>query len=369
MIKFHAYPLLAGILAVSVAGCGGDKSDTAGSGTTGAGTTTGTTGTTDTAEPEPVLTHESGFGLVGEVLTPYAFVESTAEWYLTATEDGVSGLVAYSESGDAGECTATLSFVDREVSFDEAADTNGNGVLDPDEVESPRETAADTELCDGCDWERTFATTRSVSSGACLYPDAETSLDHAASFSAATTAATIGAIDDGLMVSVASAEGGVSFRPGGSYTAATGALEATTTASATVPLHWRDCPGLPAPGTPGELTPGDLAVSSGFTCQDSSGSPAFEQVELWTRDLAFGQELTAGIRSTDSRLQLLLITPDGCLAYEAPSAGPCATDPATSCTSLVHTVTQGGPHTLAVLTESCGESFNYLFDARVGDAG
>lgn len=336
-----------------VSACGNDsqKEDTSSSSETSPGTTDGTTD-----ETESVPTHSSGFALVAHEVPPYQSIEATADWFVTFSDTELRGFIQYSERDGSGNttCTATLSMYG----------------------------LADEPPCSGCTFSSTGSTDIGSGTGACWFPDSETSLNHAMSFLNRSdglhvshkTDANVGgtrydevvAIDILAQGSVADSlvvygDGSPAIQPG-AYDNVSGTLTPSFVSTSEIPTQWLDC-GSPSYATDGHLTAGELSLTSSLECSGSDASD--ERLDVWKHSLAFGEILTAGIKSVEPNLSLFLVMPNGCLAYAAVPMEPCLSDASQYCTSLEHTVTEGGEYSLVVGTGRCATGLSYAFDARI----
>jgi len=351
MIRLRLPALL--LATAALMACGPEKSEDTGGSILGK-RWSDTDDTDDTDDTGP-LTHESDFALIDDDASIYARVSSAASVHLDVhLTTGVAGFATYTETDSEGSetCSAVLSI----------------------------NTAEDSVECDGCDWSVGARTDLAVQSGSCVLASAETALDQARGLSAggfgvqlnhytdatvggseypeALTLGTFDAISLTLDEAVVYGEGDV-----GSYDSLSGALTGDLSSIDDYTLGWLEC-GSVAEGNPGNLTPGELSLSEDLACgvPDDFGT---HTVDHWSRQLAFGQIVSVGVRSQSSDVDLFLKAPSGCLLLESRPAEPCLDDSTTWCKSFEYTVTTGGDYTALVALTGCSADVNYQFDARV----
>ncbi len=342
------------------AACGKDKADdTASATTTGNGSGSGDDGTTDTSDP--VLVHDSEYALVVQNEPVYTAVQSTAEYHVELTPETVSGFILYTEQDDSGTelCSAVLTM--RPEAFESDPHDTGSAPVVP------------TPDCDGCTMGHFAHTDVSVTSGDCAFGSSFTALDQASEFfnasgtfaiydNADSNAITIDMFDSaGEIVQI------IDITGPGTATFSSGALTGENTDSGNVLNHWRSC-SQSNTGAINTLTPGEISLIDTLACPSgvAEGTPT---VSIWERDLAFGQQVTAGILTSVDAVDLYLRTPDGCLSTVQPSPISCveaSTGASALCQSLEHKVAQGGPHAILVVHRGCtAAGLDYRFDARV----
>ena len=346
------------MLALAVPGCSKDKTkDTAEATATGDGTGSGSDGTTEPVDDR--LVHDSEFALTVEN-APVSITRTTQAVYaVEMTPESLSGFINYTEQDESGAttCSAVLTLRPEPIDTDPYGDTGAPAPEPP-------------PPCESCTMWHYAHTDVSITSGDCAFGSVGTGLDQWTDLvnvpntllvhdKAGTSSFIVDILDSAGELIIA-----VEVTGSDTATFDGAALSGQNTVPATTFTHWRNC-SSPTAGVTGILTPGDLSLGHTLACP-TGVEPGTPVVSVWERDLAFTQQVTAGIQTTVDAVDLYLRTPDGCLAAVEPSPTSCINATSTLCMSLEHTVGVGGNHALLVVHRGCTtEGLDYSFDARV----